>query len=137
MEVLLAVVIMGSALAILLGLQSSLIDQSLRDRYQQDAMLLARRVLAAIETGELEPQVVEERLSAVDMLGEFLELGENGQSEPESLGDFEIFLSIQPFGLPQMEDAMKQIVVRVYHRSMEQEILEVVYYIPFGGDANK
>ena len=136
MEVLLAVIVMGSALAILLGLQGSLIDQTLRDRYQQDAMLLARRILAAVETGEIDPQVVEETVNAEELLSDFLELDDNRDNQPTNLKEYEVFLSIAPVGLPEIDEAMKQIVLRVYHRSIQRHVLEVTYFIPFAGDAN-
>jgi len=49
MEVALALLLLAGALTVLLGLQSSSISRAVRDRHQQQAMLISRAILAAIE----------------------------------------------------------------------------------------
>ncbi|RMG43385.1 MAG: hypothetical protein D6719_03830 [Candidatus Dadabacteria bacterium] len=49
LEIAFAVLILAGSLIVILGLQSSVVEQTLQDKNRRHAMLMARRIMAAIE----------------------------------------------------------------------------------------
>ena len=136
MEVTMALLLLAGALVVLLGLQSSTIQRAVRDRNQQQAMLIARSILAAVEVAatDLEPQDITE---APDRLIEKLV----GAPPPERLEEgagrsFEANLRIEEFELPVPNQdpkfgdnpiKLKQIVLTVFWGETSADQLQVVF----------
>ncbi len=130
-EVAIAVLILASALGVLLGMQSSVLSQTINDRKEQQAMLLARRILAALEVSEEILKVGVESSSAKDMLESF-NIEVTDPDELKNLADLQATLQVSYSGMPGIdpEQAMKQIILRVYWGPAAADSFEVVYFVP-------
>ena len=134
-EVLIAILILGSSFVVLLSLQSSVIKRALRERNQQQAMLVSRSLLAAIE---IDPSQLEEQdttMAAKDMLNELL--GSKGEGlDPEleqTLAPYEATLQVKEQDLPlgnQDPLLLKQIILDIHWGSDPSNQLRTIFYIP-------
>lgn len=130
-EVTLALLVLGGSLIVLLGLQSSIIERTLRDNRKQRAMLFSRRILSSIEVARdpLPPQKTEgsfrDVLSSVDTSSSPAE-----QPDPEE-ADFKVRLEVESIGIPQMaENAMRKITLTLSWGANSADQLTSVYFTP-------
>lgn len=129
-EVVLAILILGAALSVLIGMQSSVLSQTLRDRNEQQAMLFARRILSSLEVTEETIKVGEQQTSAKKMLEDFNLLNED-EDDLVRLDSLQATLQVSFSGIPNVdEEAMKRILLRVSWSPAPEDSFEVVYYIP-------
>jgi prepilin-type N-terminal cleavage/methylation domain-containing protein len=130
-EVSIAILILAGALIVLLGLQSSLISRTLADERSQQAMLLARRILTAIELESEGLPVEERRFDGLKALEEFDMLGDERQ-DSERLRDFMVTLKVDSVGLPGVgEEAMRRVDLSVaWGGGSASEQIEVLYFVP-------
>ena len=136
LEVALAILILASALVILIGMQSSAIDQAFRDKYSQQSMLLARELLSVIESTEDVINVGEKEAVADKILQEepFSILGDKRERDADydsALKNLMVRLSVSYWGVPGLDDhAMKKITLGIWPIEMPDEVFQVVYFIP-------
>ena len=130
-EVTVAIIILASALTILIGMQSSLMSQTLRARNEQQAMLLARRLLASFEVVDPELSPGTQELSAAEALK--LEEVSSKRDEADFKGyeNFTVRLQVSYLGIPNIDpQAMKQLLVDVMWSEDPGDSLQIVYFTP-------
>ncbi|MBX7137277.1 MAG: prepilin-type N-terminal cleavage/methylation domain-containing protein [Oligoflexia bacterium] len=131
-EITIAIVIIASAMVIFLGLQSSIVDQTLRAGEQEQAMMLARRILAKYETSDDPLNVGETVWESGKTALEDLDLfSDQDQEQLDTLNHFHIRLTIGTQGIPQLEeDAMKRLDLVIAWGAAPDQRFEVLYYVP-------
>ncbi|MCO6431875.1 MAG: prepilin-type N-terminal cleavage/methylation domain-containing protein [Deltaproteobacteria bacterium] len=132
-EVVIAVVILSTAFITLLGLQSSIMKRTLRDEEKQQAMLLARSILAAIESNVDEIQPQDETLPAGEMIEKLLTDAAPRSEEGEDVQRFNLLarLAVDVWGIPNLkDDAMKRIRLSIFSAEAPEEAFEVLFFIP-------
>jgi len=137
-EVIMAIIILSGALVVLLGLQSSVVNQTIRDRTEEKAMLLARRILASLESSNV-PIAIGTNLEDGYQVLEDLEVvgGRNDMTkdEMESLKSFQVERTVSYWGIPNIDEhAMRQIVLRIRWSDAPEDLFEAVYYVPNDDD---
>lgn len=133
-EISIAIVVLAIGLVTLLGLQSSAIDRSIRDRNKQQAFLIARMVMAAIESEKdiLDPKILTG--TAYEVLNG---LGSNPPQSEELEGsplELQTELKIEEFIVPipdpntgVIEELMKRVTVTVGWDA--SDAVQLVYYV--------
>ncbi len=140
LEVALAILILASALVILIGMQSSAVDQAFRDRYSQQSMLLARELLSVIESSEDVVEIADKESSASEMLKQepFSVLEERRERDPDydqALNDLTVHYSVAYWGIAGLdEQAMKKITLEIWPMDIPDDVFQVVYFIPNDDD---
>jgi len=135
-EVVIALALFAAGAALIVGLESSAINRTVRDRNAQQAMLAARRIMALIETagpkleiGDQEDQPVEEILQT---LGAPPAAADNEQKEP-TLEGFRASLLFKDWDLPFeniQNPAMKKVALIVAWGDGDGERLVIDYLFP-------
>jgi len=155
-EVTLAILILAGALSVFVGLQTSAINMTIAARKQQQAMLLARRILTAIEyqqeslTSLRKDPGHQKARGAVAVLEEFVDLDpEEKKDLQQRLADFFVELDVVDIALPSVsmdqkgqleEQALKHILLRVFWGEAADQYFEVLYFVPGrpeGGDTGE
>lgn len=130
-EIMVALLILASASGILIGMQSSAIARTIRDKNAQQGMLLARRIMSSIEvagpTGVLENFDGEPAINALQRWG----IPEpTDQAEKQTLSPFSVSLAVEEFQLPLpniSQDPMKKLTLRITWGSEVDESFIVSY----------
>ena len=132
-EVVLAVVLLGTALAIILGLQSSAVTQTVRNRNKEFALLEARKVLAFLEANEAAIQDTNDQKPLLEMLKQYdgKEAEVVSKEETQRLAPFQAHLTIIPWDIPDVgERMMRKITLEVEWTSSPLDRVQLVYFIP-------
>ena len=131
-EVTLAILILAGALVVLLGLQSSSVERTIRDQNQQRAMLVARRILSALEVESEPPEPSDRDMSLNKLLEEYVTLDDKDKNELDQTKDFQAHLKIENWQIPQIEkeDAIRKISLSIYWGNSGVDTLNIVYFIP-------
>jgi Tfp pilus assembly protein PilV len=144
MEVTIAVLILSTALITLLGLQSSILKRSLRDEEKQQAMLLARTILSAIEVKnkDIDDQ---DSTTTVEALFEKLQLNLKDEGNEENIKKFSFMahLKVENVSVKDVGDnLMKSVSLTIYSKDAAtdadgqiEDAFEVVYLIPLEDDS--
>ncbi|MGA1192435.1 MAG: type IV pilus modification PilV family protein [Bdellovibrionota bacterium] len=140
LEVIIALAVLGSALTIILGLQSALVQRTVLERQQREAALLAREILSAIEARESAGEPMDVGVyngTPADILNGVLPV-ESTESEAPSetyIADYEAELTVEYWGIPNVNDnAMKRIELLISWGERKPESLQLVLFIPFDED---
>jgi prepilin-type N-terminal cleavage/methylation domain-containing protein len=100
-EVLLALVILASASAILVGMQSAAISRAIRDRNAQQAMLFARRIMSSVEIlGESGDIQASDEQPALQMMQAYGVPNPSSDLEKKALEPLKASLMVEEFPLP-------------------------------------
>lgn len=140
-EITIAILILAVSLVTLLGLQSSAVQESLRTRNKQKAMLLARQIMAAIENDEEPPETQNVTGRAYDILKKFapfekLGSGKDLEMKSESGADFETQFTVEDWKIPKLpEKALRRVYLKVSWSPSPADSLEVVYFVPILDEA--
>ena len=130
-EVVIALVILGSAMVVLLGLQSSILKRTIEEQRKQRAMLLARQVMTAVESqddlpieGSLTGRI-DEILSGLHMIS----------NTDQTLSDddltFRAEFNTSDWGIPGVADkAMRKFELIMRWGEAPDESLTVIYFTP-------
>lgn len=136
-EITIAVVILASALVILLGLQTSAIDRTIRDQNSQQAMLVSRRILSAVEAKKDELDVGEIAGNIEEVLNQLNAQDGEDVAEREALlniENYQVRLEIELSSLPELDEQMKRILLTLSWGDPPfeslQESYQVVYFTP-------
>ncbi len=142
-EILIAILILGSAFTIILSLQSSALQSVLHDRNQQQAMLQSRSILSLIENniGEIENTeitgTVREVMTKIsDQAPPEPDRQKDTQDNAENAAnnlDLQANLVIQDFELPipkVNEVTIRKVFLRVFWGNGPREYIETVLYLP-------
>lgn len=134
-EVIFAIVILSSSLVVLLGLQSSVISKSLRDRNQTYAMLIGRNILAALEMEkEIEEQDTTE--TAYQLLKDLDGIDKDDPEEQELYNGMYVNLKVEEWENPPevtekidlLKPLLKRIYMRVFWGETPEDQMEIVYF---------
>jgi type II secretory pathway pseudopilin PulG len=131
-EIALATFLLSISLVTIIGLQSAIIGSNLRDRNMQNAMLLARRILAFYEANIRKPDIQDRTLTARNFLEDF---GLRDIDIGESANDFNVRLQIQEWNLPMKEKALKRIILSVFWSDRPGDGVSVFYVVPYTDDS--
>jgi Tfp pilus assembly protein PilV len=136
-EVLISIMILGMSFVVLLSLQTAAVRKTIRDRNHQDAMLVARSIMSAIEIDidRLEEQEI--NMPAQQMIRELIgsESNEQDEAEEEFLNKYNANLSVTkteiPVPLPNIEPIrLKKILLNLTWSENPQDRLETVFFVP-------
>ena len=139
-EVTIAVLILASGLLVVLGMQSSIIERTLRDRSALRAMLVARTILSTLEIRHQPLTIGEEQGSVDDILKKFaipdnddpnkVSTTSSSKFNSELLASLKI--EYQPLAdKDQVEEhALKRLTLNIAWGDLPIQSLTVVSYIP-------
>lgn len=130
-EITFAILILAGSLVVLLGLQSSSLDRAVRDRENQSAMLLARKILTMVEVFH-EDITIDKTSGEVDkvledLFGRGVEYSE--PLDPDKLYKAEV--RIVPLQIPPLDkDVMKRLELVIYWSDDPLDQVILYYYFP-------
>jgi len=128
-EITIAVFILAVSLVTLIGLQSSILQRSISDRNEIEAMLVARRILAAIESNE-EPVPPQELAgSAAEVLRNFV----TGSEEEEYSAAFQSLqaeLKVEDWEFGESVTSLRRVKLRLSWSENPADSFNVFYFIP-------
>lgn len=133
-EVTFAVLILASSLVTLLGLQSSVLQQAVRDKNKERALLIGRRILSVFESSSdmIEPREVQGDISKI--VNDFALPDGDEVTKLQQL-NYTGKLSISEWGIPNLDPrAMKRIALTISWGASSLDSLELVYFVPVGPD---
>lgn len=130
-EITIAIVILSFALITLLGLQSSSVERTIRDRNKQKAMLLARNILALIEIRQEPMEIGEINGTVKDVLAKLeIDVPEGQDKEPD-FSSYQAEVKVDNWEIPGLEEnPLRRVFVRVFWGPDPRDSLEVVYFVP-------
>ena len=141
-----ALLILATSLTTIIGLQSSIMQSSLRDQRRTTAMLFARRILAHIESTKGTPESRSFSGQAVDLLRQEIPNDKDDQEYYNSLENFRVQFDVQSWSvdlpltdaagdpLPIPQDAIKRVSLLINWGESQSDTMEVVYFLPGSGD---
>lgn len=134
-EIIIAVMILAFSLTALLGLQSSATDQAIRTRNKQQAMLMARKIMSAIELQGAIVQNTKIEAPAAQVLQKFLVQDPQETKKEKTAASTELPLTANltieywPVeGLP--EKSIQKVSLSLFWSSNPADTIDVVYFIP-------
>ncbi len=138
MEITFAILILAGSLVVLLGLQSSIVDRMIRDNQRQQAMMIARNVLAVLEANETQPVVQDVSGTLQEILESEGATDTEDQDLYQDLQSYVVRLAVSEWspaveGLALALDTSKfmlRVQVDVSWGDLPQEKIEVVYFVP-------
>ncbi|MDZ4787270.1 MAG: prepilin-type N-terminal cleavage/methylation domain-containing protein [bacterium] len=126
-EIAIAIFILATGLVIILGLQTATVSRSIDDRLRLQAMLIARRVLTGLETGDVEPKDQETSQPAL----EYLSTEDIRPEDEEMYKKFTVNLNIGPWEIPGYDDLkVKRIFVKIAWGDKPEQSVPVFYFVP-------
>jgi prepilin-type N-terminal cleavage/methylation domain-containing protein len=136
-EIVIAIMILAVSLTVLIGLQSASIERAVRDRATQQAMLLARSILAGIEAARDPIPLGTIEGPALQLVQRF-KAAPDGADFPPELDRFDASLQVEPVAIPLVKDgvptvvpdAMKRILLTIIWGPDPTEQFPVLYFIP-------
>ena len=133
-EIMIALIILATAVSTLLGMQGAAIARTVRDKDAQQAMLLARRIMASIEAippgVNLDPFEDKPALSALQQFGI---PDPADEASKQALSPFKVSMGIGDLTLPLPnveEQPLTKINLQIYWGSQPDEMFSVTYMIP-------
>ncbi len=137
-EVVFAVLILAGSLVVLLGLQTSSLQLTGRDKMTQQAMLYARRILSPIETSKEGIDIQDEQGSVKELMQKFIPGDSSVDTDTTISPAFRARLKVEHWGIPKVnEEAMKRLTLTISWGESTDERFEVVYFMPNDGDVAK
>lgn len=130
-EIAFAVLMLAGSLTVLLGLQSSSIQRAVHDRNMQQAMLVARQILTAVElrTDALDPG--EETGPPARIIKKIIPSYVDDERKIDPTGQFTATLAIRNWKLPNFDvEVAKRITLTVSWSSSPLDVLTVEYFVP-------
>lgn len=137
MEIVIALAVMASAAAIIIGMQGAALRRTMRDSNAQQALLVARRIMASIEAMSprnfnLSSQDNQPVSAILQTLG--LPASEvKGEDDPLRSLMASVTVDDLPIPLIQKEVLMKRIALRISWGTGFDDALEVLYLMPDPG----
>lgn len=134
-EILIAILILGTSLVTLLSLQSSAVQRALRDRNQKNAMLVARSVMSAIEIDPDQVETQDTTMPAGEMIAQLIRSQRDRQDQEiqDFLNTFEANLRVEEVFIPlpgQEPILMKKVLLILYWGDGPAEQMQTVYFVP-------
>ena len=130
-EVMVALIILASASGILVGMQSSAIARTIRDKNAQQGMLLGRRIMASVEA--LGPQGLIGNFdgeAALSALQKWSIPDPTNDLEKRALAPFSVSFASEDLVLPLPntgQDPMKKVLLRISWGKEVDESFNIIY----------
>lgn len=128
MEVLIAVALMASATTIIIGLQSSSVYRTLRDRNGQQAALAARRILSLVEAQDSDLDSNQYSGSAYDVLSQLGVASTQTELSKDLLSKYQVQLSMEPWDVLG-PDSLKKIMLTIAWGADPDDHIDYVYFV--------
>lgn len=129
-EVTIAILILASGLVILLGLQSSSVERAVRDRDKLQAMLLAREILAAVESSKDPIEVQDRTTTAADILEDLLP-GSQKPAVQDEQNKFRVRFRVQNWELPNIDQQLiRRLDLVVSWSDSPLDSISIIYFLP-------
>lgn len=130
-EIAFAVLILSSALVTILGLQSAIIRRTIATQNTHGAMLIARRILAVIETTDEPIEVGEETKLADEMMQQFLGTGGAVAADDDQGKFYTAHMAVSYWPIPKVApDALKRILLDIWRSELPDDRFSIVFFIP-------
>lgn len=130
LEVIVAIMILASALVIILGMQSAVIDQSVRAQQEQQAMLLARRILARLETGHTSVPDGTSEFTGNEILEKFELESRESEERLERIEGLAVRTVVDYSGVPGVDlKAMRRILLTIAWGPTADDQFEAVFFV--------
>jgi type II secretory pathway pseudopilin PulG len=130
-EVVIAVSLLAASAAIIIGLQGSAIQRGIHDKYSQIGILIARRLMASLETNEQDLQPFEQSGRVVELLSTFKMTMPDDKDEIAVMDQLQATVRIEPWGIPSVDpDAMRKITIIVSWSSDPYDAVRLMYFAP-------
>lgn len=133
-EVVIALAVMASAAGIIIGMQGAALRRTARDFNAQQAMLVARRIMASIEAVDpknfnIQSQDNQPVSSVLQSLGI---TSQSDQADSASLSQLSASLTVEEWPIPLLQGTglMNKIILRIFWGPGIDEALEVIYLQP-------
>ncbi|MBN8550947.1 MAG: hypothetical protein J0M12_16660 [Deltaproteobacteria bacterium] len=134
-EVVFAVLILASSLVTLLGLQSSSLQLSAHSKFTQRAMLIAREILAPIETSRDPIEIQDIEGTPEEILEKVLAARLPAVQNDSKNTMYRVRLQVEYWGIPNLnEQAMKRITLTVRWSASQEDTFQIIYFMPNEGD---
>lgn len=134
LEIIIALMILASGAGILIGLESATIQRTIEDRTVQQAMLAARRIMAAIETIAPPDQVTSlPRQPLITLLQELKAPPVASPEEKMALERYtaEVQVEVFPLPLPNIEpNPLQMVSLKIFWSERPADLFEIQYLIP-------
>jgi len=132
-----AILILSGSFMVLISLHSSSVEQAIRAQNSQHAMLVARRIMAAIESSEDSIDIQSREASALDILYSLMpQSPESNRLDREDrfLANLNARLDVQYWDIPGLEsDAVKRVFLEIYWGESSFDSFSLLYFIPGEG----
>lgn len=131
-EVTFALLILAGSFTVILSLQSSSVQREVSDRNRQSAMLIARRILAAIETQSAPLEVQDFTTSARDLFeGLVASSPPEDRQELDLMQEFEAAIKVEEWGIPGVEEQpLHRVTLNVYRVGSPRDGVNIIYFVP-------
>lgn len=139
-EVTLAILILAVGLSVIIGLQSSTVNQSIRERNKEVALLAGRRLLSQLEISEEDLEPVDLSAPLPELLAKYNADEKGGQSEGSrnsessvgpNLSSFQGTLKIEPWGIPDVNpEALRRVTLTIAWGPNRIDSATILYFIP-------
>ncbi len=131
-EIILAIMLLAAGLSVILGLQSSAVDQTIRDRNKEFALLAGRRILSTIETGDGDVEILEKDEPMNKLLQSFGAIDPNSKEDDLTrLAEFQGHIKVENWGIPEINpNAMKKISLEISWSDSPRDMVQLIYFVP-------
>lgn len=138
LEIIIALMILAAGAGILIGLESATIRRTIEDRTVQQAMLAARRIMAAIEI-ITPPEHVEslQRQPLISLLQQLKAPPVTTDEEKQALERYtaEVLVQDFPLPLPNIEpNPLQMVSLRIFWSERPNDVFEIQYLIPINDE---
>lgn len=134
LEVMIALMILASSGAIMIGLQSAAVNRTIRDKQAQHAMLAARTIMSVIElSGDKLPLSDQDGTPLPAVLQQLGLPAPTAEEQQRALESLRVFLKIQPWSLPFdniSDNPMQKLVLAIAWGDAPTDRFVVEYLIP-------
>jgi len=125
-EIMIAIFLLASSLTILLGLQSAVVSRAINDQSRAQGMLVARRILAGIETGDIKVPEGQTSQSARDQLGPLAR-----PEDSETLQNMTVNLLSEVWEVPNFEKfKIRKITLNLVWGPSPEQQTGIYYFLP-------
>ena len=129
LEITFAILILAGSLTVLLGLQTSSVQRTMRDRNKQQAMLMARQILAAVESSREPPEIGSTSGSAREVLEKALGDRDSKTIEESSADSYSAELAVEKWQIPTVEaDVIRRLRLTLSWSENPLDSLSVYYF---------
>jgi prepilin-type N-terminal cleavage/methylation domain-containing protein len=133
-EVIIALMLLAAAASVLIGMEGAAVQRTMHDRNVQQAMLVARRIFAVIESSNDGNEI--QQLSGVTATQALQTLGapsSTDEREKRALDQLQVSLVVQDWQVPAPkieENPMRRVELTIAWGTEPTEAFVVAYFVP-------